>query len=112
MTEQESKYYVEQYKQRGFHGSLNFYRTRRVNFDDEIGMEKEISHPALMISALHDKALLTLFDRLEKPPSMAKKMPIFVKNLKQVSVEAAHWAQVEQAERVNAILLEWLPTVV
>ncbi|KAJ3216824.1 hypothetical protein HDU67_008910 [Dinochytrium kinnereticum] len=61
LSQREFDYYVEQYTKRGFHGGLNFYRTRRVNFEDELGLEKTVNHPALMISATRDKALVRLF---------------------------------------------------
>ncbi|KAI8855076.1 Alpha/Beta hydrolase protein [Chytridium lagenaria] len=103
ITRKEFDYYVNQYTARGFHGGLNLYRTRKVNFDQELGLNKFVNHPALMISATHDKAL---------PPSMTKKMPVFVKNVTFKEVEAAHWAQVEQASKVSQYLLEWLSALI
>ncbi|KAJ3160713.1 hypothetical protein HK101_000880 [Irineochytrium annulatum] len=104
LTREEIRYYVDQYSARGFHGALNYYRTRRVNYEDELPLvaRKQVDHPALMVLAKHDLAL---------PPSMADKMPQYVKHLTWASVEAAHWVPAEQPQQLNAILTDWLASL-
>ncbi|CAJ0904569.1 11324_t:CDS:10 [Entrophospora sp. SA101] len=72
ISQKELDYYVRQYKSNGFHGGLNYYKTRKVNFQDEKGTRKQINHPSLMITVGKDLAL---------PPSMAKGMNKFCINL-------------------------------
>ncbi|RUS23899.1 Alpha/Beta hydrolase protein, partial [Jimgerdemannia flammicorona] len=126
-TRQEHDYYVDQYTRRGFHGGLNYYRTRRVNFDEELGgwvvgcflpryvlidlhppkkeagLSRQIDHPALMVTAGKDAAIR---------PRMAKDMPQHCTNLTMKHIqESGHWIMVEQTEAVNSILDEWLDTL-
>ncbi|RUS14271.1 epoxide hydrolase [Endogone sp. FLAS-F59071] len=93
-------YYVDQYTQRGFHGGLNYYRTRRVNYEEELGLSRMINHPALMVTAGKDPAI---------PPRMAKDMPKYCSNLTMKHIqESGHWILIEQKEAVNSMLDEWL----
>ncbi|KNC96284.1 uncharacterized protein SPPG_08436 [Spizellomyces punctatus DAOM BR117] len=99
LSEQEFEYYCRQFARRSFHGGLNYYRTRRVNFDDERDCPREVSHQALMIVATADPAL---------PVSMARKMNKYVKNMELKTIEAAHWVQMERTAELNEMLAEWL----
>ncbi|KAJ3089771.1 hypothetical protein HK102_005534 [Quaeritorhiza haematococci] len=100
LSEEEFKYYVETYRKRGFHGALNLYRTRKVNFDEELDLKTtQISHRCLMVAALRDDAL---------PPSMSASMPRYVPNLTMKFVDAGHFVQVEKKDEINDLLFEWL----
>ena len=46
---QEIDYYVSQFKRSGFHGPLNWYRTRIINYNDERDLPLNIPQPALMV---------------------------------------------------------------
>jgi soluble epoxide hydrolase/lipid-phosphate phosphatase len=62
LSEREFNYYVEMYRQRGFHGGLNYYRARKINFEDELNLAKTIPHPALMVTfkrAAFSKSIVT-----------------------------------------------------
>ncbi|KAI9330375.1 Alpha/Beta hydrolase protein [Zopfochytrium polystomum] len=99
LSHEELQHYVNTYKATGFHGPLNLYRTRRVNYEDEIGLPSIVSHKALMVVANYDLAL---------PPSMARKMSKFVPNVTFKYVDAGHWVPSEQSAQLNGMLKEWL----
>ncbi|CAG8815556.1 6112_t:CDS:2, partial [Racocetra persica] len=48
ISQKELDYYVSQYQINGFHGGLNWYKTKKINFQDEKGARKQIDHQALM----------------------------------------------------------------
>lgn len=64
---------------------------------------KQIPVPSLFIGATYDGAL---------PPAMWVGQEAFVPNLTQRKVDTGHWAMVEDAEGVNAHLVEWVQGVV
>ena len=39
ISERQLQYYVDQYKKTGFHGSLNWYRTTKVKFEESKGIK-------------------------------------------------------------------------
>ncbi|KAJ0398793.1 hypothetical protein P43SY_007406 [Pythium insidiosum] len=100
LTEDEFEYYVQQYTQTGFQSNCAYYATRKIDFDNELGLPEVLPMPALYIGAAKD-AILT--------PAMALKMPEVIPNLEMKVVEnSGHWVLWEQTEEVNAILLAWL----
>ena len=95
--------YVEAYRRSGFAGGLNWYKTRRVNWEEEAGVPMRITHDALMLTANKDPVL---------SPKMSAKMEETVPNMSRASIEnAAHWVQVEQPTLVNRPLLVWLSSL-
>lgn len=83
---------------------MNWYRTRKINHQDELSLEKKtIDVPVLFIQALRDAAL---------PPSLGKAMGKTLPNLTTNQVDASHWALWEKPQDVNAILDNWLDEVV
>lgn len=103
LSEDELKYYVEQYSINGFHSTCHYYGSRKIDYDNEKDMPKIISHKALFIGAANDTVLR---------PEMAKKMPDVMPNLQMKLVQdAGHWILWEQKEQVNALLGEWLQTI-
>lgn len=85
-------------------GPLNWYRTRKVNFDEELELVREgrtrVAVPAMMISARLDNAL---------PPAMAAGMgKHFDRLVKTEVVEAHHWALWEAVEEVNRHIGEFV----
>eukprot|EP01130_Rhizamoeba_saxonica_P017217 TRINITY_DN8253_c0_g1_i1.p1 TRINITY_DN8253_c0_g1~~TRINITY_DN8253_c0_g1_i1.p1 ORF type:complete len:326 (-),score=55.37 TRINITY_DN8253_c0_g1_i1:115-1068(-) len=104
ISESELNYYITQYKHSGFESNLNYYRTTRINWEDEENLPKTIQHPALMVTAGKDKVL---------PPSMTTLMKKgLVPDCEYYHIEhAAHWVQVEQPVMVNKILISWLNSI-
>ncbi|KXS17612.1 alpha/beta-hydrolase [Gonapodya prolifera JEL478] len=103
ITKVELDNYVAAYTRAGFNGGLAWYRTRKMNHDDDLSLPDSIDHQALMVTAGKDPAL---------SPSMAKKMPRYIKNLKMLHIEeSAHWVQVEHRDEINRILKGWLTEI-
>ncbi|KAK3953583.1 Alpha/Beta hydrolase protein [Pseudoneurospora amorphoporcata] len=119
LDEKEMEYYVQQYVGNdggSMRGSLNWYRTTRVNYDDERElveqlesrgkstktMEKIVEPPSLFVLALKDAAL---------PPAMSKGMERYFDKLTSKEVDASHWALWEQPVKVNLYIGEFLASV-
>ncbi|KAG5912767.1 hypothetical protein E4U53_005173 [Claviceps sorghi] len=88
-------------------GPLNWYRARRINFDEERALAASspparVAMPALFIAASRDPAL---------PPAMSAGMETHFAQLTRREVDATHWALVEAAAEVNAQIAEWLAEV-
>lgn len=99
LTEKEIEFYVNSYKGR-VRDSLNWYKTRELNWNDEIKLSKTIYHPSLMITCGKDPVL---------PKSMSLGMEKYILNLSRGHIEdASHWVLLEQPEKVNQILKDWL----
>ncbi|MCJ1451175.1 hypothetical protein MMC28_001510 [Mycoblastus sanguinarius] len=103
MSEEMLDFYAEQYARKGMHGTLNWYRNREQNFQDELRLDKKIIDiPVLFIQATNDAAL---------PPAMSEGMERYVPNMTRRSVATGHWAQWEEPELVNGMIKEWLEKV-
>ncbi|KAG9695846.1 alpha/beta-hydrolase, partial [Aureobasidium melanogenum] len=97
---EELEYYTKEYMRHGLHGPLNWYRTRRINYEDDLKLEtKQIIQPVLFISGKLD-AVLT--------PEMSKGMEAFIPRLKRREVKTGHWALTQAPEEVNHIVKGWL----
>ncbi|KAF3770480.1 alpha/beta-hydrolase [Cryphonectria parasitica EP155] len=88
LNAEEVDFYVQQYARNGVRGPLNWYRTRKINYEEELallkdGQQPKIKIPSLMVTAAQDAALL---------PSMAAGMDAFFENLTKASVDGTHWA--------------------
>lgn len=105
LGEDELAFYVRQYARTGVRGPLNWYRTRRINYEEELALlggeggdgkgqqAPKVVPPALMIVATKDAAL---------PPSMAEGMGASFESLRMAEVEGSHWALWEPtAEQTN-----------
>ncbi|KAG8624322.1 hypothetical protein KVT40_007389 [Elsinoe batatas] len=104
VEEEEMKYVVDQYARKGIHGPLNWYRTRKVNFDDELNLSnRKVAQPVLYILANKDNILTK-----ELSAGMEKSVP----NLIRKEVTAGHWALWQASDEVNAHVKEWLETTV
>lgn len=105
LTEEELAYYVEEFARHGMHGPTNWYRTGRLNVEDEgellaRGPEAlRLRMPVLFIAASKDSAL---------PPVMSVAMDQWVDNLTRAEVDAAHWVMWEKPEEFNGHLTAWL----
>ncbi|KAL4807553.1 Alpha/Beta hydrolase protein [Aspergillus unguis] len=104
LGDEELEYYAWEFTRHGLHGPLNWYRTRKQNFDDELAIQgKTIEVPVLFIQALKDTAL---------PPHLGKKMGSTLPKLTTKQVDCSHWALWEKPKEVNEILDRWVDDVV
>ncbi|KAI7886113.1 alpha/beta-hydrolase [Lichtheimia hyalospora FSU 10163] len=96
-------YYVKSYQRNGSRGSLNWYKRRKINYEQCKDLDPIIRKPALMVTAANDAAL---------PPSLTKNMHKYIPDLTQHNVDdAAHWVLWEKPEECNKHLLNWLNKV-
>lgn len=104
LDEAEMAYYSQQYARNGVHGPTNWYRTRQLNFEDELELEqKTVSQPTLFVQALDDNVLT---------PEMSVGMEKYIPTLTRREVKASHWALWQAATEVNAFIKEWMETEV
>ncbi|KAF2678198.1 alpha/beta-hydrolase [Lentithecium fluviatile CBS 122367] len=94
-------YYVKEYNRHSIHSTLNWYRTRKANWEDDLALldKKTITVPTLFVQATFDSVL---------KPEMSKNMEQFLPNLSRAEVAATHWALMQKPEEVNAIISNWL----
>lgn len=109
LSKEEVDHYAERYMlQKGpgpMKGPLNWYRTRKINYEEELELAKtfkRIDPPALFIAATKDMAL---------PPSMAVGMENWFADLTKGEVDTSHWALAEAGDDVNKLIGEWLSKV-
>ncbi|KAH6876891.1 Alpha/Beta hydrolase protein [Thelonectria olida] len=104
LTENELDYYAEKYLLRGnkvMKGPLNWYRTRELNYNDELALlrtQHKFQMPALFLEVTRDEAL---------PPAISIGMEKYFENLTRGQVEASHWALWEAPTEVNKQVGEW-----
>jgi pimeloyl-ACP methyl ester carboxylesterase len=103
LSGEEMDYYVEEYAPNGMRGPLCWYKTARVNFDEEKQLLEEgrmkVAMPALFIAASRDDAL---------PPALAAGMGQFCTDLVKKEVDSSHWALWEAAAETNRHIVEFL----
>ncbi|RKU40311.1 hypothetical protein DL546_001747 [Coniochaeta pulveracea] len=108
VSKEEADFYVQEYSRNGMRGPLNWYRTRKVNYEEEMELfklgrgEGKISMPALFITAKKDAAL---------PPAMSKGMDGYFETLVRREVDANHWALWEASQDVNKYIGEFISDV-
>ena len=103
-TDEEMEYYVDQYMRNGLHGTVNWYRNRRINYEEDLGLKTStVSQPALFIQATRDSVLT---------PDMATGMGRNIPKLVIKEVAASHWVLWERPAEVNSILEQWFKGVV
>ncbi|PNY27901.1 Bifunctional epoxide hydrolase 2 [Tolypocladium capitatum] len=108
LSDEELDYYVRQYmlqKAPQLHGPLNWYRTRKINWEDELPLADKpvtLEMPTLFIAASRDTAL---------PPSMSVGMEKYMPRLTRGEVAGSHWALTGASEDVNGQVAKWLEGV-
>ncbi|KAI9152327.1 Epoxide hydrolase srdG [Paramyrothecium foliicola] len=92
-------YYVSQYTKKSLHGPFNWYRTTRINSEEELllaekGSELHFQMPGMLVMAGQDPAL---------PPSMADGQERFFPKglMKKVISNASHWILIQSPEEAN-----------
>ncbi|PNS17427.1 hypothetical protein CAC42_7110 [Sphaceloma murrayae] len=104
VEDDEMKYVGDQYSRNGLHGPLNWYRTRRANYEDELKLKgRKLEQPVLFIVANRDNILTK-----ELSTGMERNVP----NMMRREVSAGHWALWQASQEVNEHVREWLETVV
>ncbi|KAJ8613331.1 hypothetical protein MRB53_037018 [Persea americana] len=97
-------YYVEEYSRHGIHSTLNWYRTRRINYEDELALQSgQIKAPVLFIQALRDNVLT---------PDLSRGMGKYIKQLTTREVDSGHWALWQTTNATNKHIREWFEQVV
>jgi soluble epoxide hydrolase/lipid-phosphate phosphatase len=103
MTEEELQYYIEQYSRAKFTSSCMAYASTKIDYETELELPDIIPHKALYIASADDPVL---------KPEMAVNMAKYMPNLTTAMVEdSGHWALMEQTDKVNDILVEWMATI-
>jgi len=94
-------YYVKEYARHGIHSTLNWYRTRKVNWEEDLALlgKETLTIPTLFVQATYDSVL---------KPEMSKSMEAFLPNLTRGEVPATHWALTQKPDEVNSIIKKWL----
>ncbi|KAI3555086.1 hypothetical protein CPAR01_03150 [Colletotrichum paranaense] len=112
LSEEEIAYYADNFSKSGMRGPTNWYRTRKINHDEELplaeaaeksGEAYKVTPPSLFISATKDAAL---------PPAMAAGMDKHFEDLSRGEVTATHWALWEAPEEVNKQIKAWIESKV
>lgn len=100
---QELAFYTDSFHHNNLAGPMNWYRTRRVNYEDELKLpdaqKNHIAQPVLFIQALKDDVLI---------PAMSAGMERVIPKLTRAEVPTGHWALWQAPARVNEIVGEWL----
>lgn len=106
LNEEEVEYYAQEYSRNGLRGPLNWYRTRELNYKDELALVEKgeascrLKCPTMFVQATQDAAL---------PPSMSQNMERwFDSGLKRAEVVAAHWCLWQAKEECNKLIAEWV----
>ena len=100
----ELDFYAKQYARTGMHGPLNWYRTGKLNFEDEKAMAEKMEGfkfdmPVLFVAGTKDAAL---------PPALSQGMEKWFRCLMRGEVDANHWALWEKPAEVNQLIKEFL----
>lgn len=91
----------------GINGPCNWYRTRKVNWEDEKKLpedrRKTVKQPTLYILATRDGILTR---------EMSKGMERSIPNLTRGEVPGTHWALWHTPAETNAVIKDWIQGVV
>ncbi|OAA67986.1 epoxide hydrolase [Niveomyces insectorum RCEF 264] len=109
LSAEELDYYVTEYARSGMRGPTNWYRTQRVNYEDERALvdgggggsrgSRTIAVPSLMVVATNDAAL---------PPSLSAGMDRYFVKLTKHTVPGGHWVLWQSPDAVNKVITDFL----
>ncbi|KAI1373236.1 alpha/beta-hydrolase [Hypoxylon crocopeplum] len=98
--------YVSEFLRHRFRGPLNWYRTAKINFEDELPVAQAGGHrfamPTLFIQALKDPVLV---------PALSEGMDQYFDKLTRAEVNTGHWAMIDGPDEVNKVIQSWLATL-
>ncbi|KAA8648145.1 hypothetical protein EYZ11_002689 [Aspergillus tanneri] len=104
LSEEELEYYATEFARHGLRGPCNWYRTREINYKEELAiLDRRITAPVLFIQALKDAAL---------PPHYGRGMTKTIPHLTFKQINTSHWALWERPKEVNEMIAWWLEEVV
>lgn len=105
-TQEDLDVYVQTFAEQGFRGPLNWYRNFERNWQrTEFLAGRQVLQPTLFL--IGDRDPVGVFEA-----HTLKRMPEWVPDLEQHNLaNCGHWIQNEQAQRVNALVLEFLGRV-
>lgn len=107
LNSEEFDFYTLQFLKTGLRGPCNWYRTRKLNWEDDqllpAATKKRIAQPCLYILATRDEILTR---------EMSRGMERVVPNLTRGEVPGSHWALWHCPDEVNEVLKGWFEGVV
>ncbi|KAI1383642.1 alpha/beta-hydrolase [Hypoxylon trugodes] len=105
LSDEELEHHIKEFQRRGFRGPLNWYRTAKINFEDELPIAQaggnKFKMPVLFIQARNDPVLI---------PELSKGMDKYFDKLTRAEVNTGHWALIEGPSAVNKEIKDWLAT--
>lgn len=104
ISQAEVEVYADQYSQPGvLHSSTNWYRTRKINFDNDVAdfgaSDGKMNVPCLFISTDLDPIL---------SPALSIGMENYLPNMTRKAIRTSHWGLIEAKDEVNEIVGEYL----
>jgi len=108
LTQEEEDYLVDQYTKSGFKNSLQFYQHKNRYLSWQVAHDSgtfSVNVPSLAIYPSKDSvADWSVVSKIAKSK-------MFVPQLEEVSIPAAHYPHMERPEEVNAYLRDWLTRI-
>jgi soluble epoxide hydrolase/lipid-phosphate phosphatase len=102
-------FYHQEYSRHGFHGPTNWYRTRKLNWEDETPFAEieggfKFKTPAMVVMGEKDIAL---------PPKLADGMEKWFEGplKKELAPGVGHWAMWQDPETINGHIGEFIKSV-
>lgn len=106
VSEAELDFLVDSLLQKGFRGAFNWYRTRRIDWEDELPLAQagdfRFRAPTLFIPAFQDPVF---------PEHTYENMADHFDRLDIKGVDLTHWAHWDGPDEINALLEDWLATL-
>ncbi|HYM36487.1 MAG TPA: alpha/beta hydrolase [Steroidobacteraceae bacterium] len=109
LTQTELDYYVNEFKEAGLRGGINYYRNFHHNWESTPQLaDAKVSAPVYFIAGEKDVVI-----RGATAEGLTASMRNAVSDLRGVKLfpNAGHWIQQERADEVNATLIEFLQSV-
>jgi pimeloyl-ACP methyl ester carboxylesterase len=106
VSPEELDFYVDRFLVNGLRGIFNWYRTRRMDYEDELPLALagnfRFSAPTLFVPALQDTSIL---------PEYYEHMDDHFDDLTIKEVDAGHFVTWEAPEALNAVITNWLTSL-
>jgi len=102
LTDQEFNYYHAEFSKGGMVGPLNYYRTSRFRYDEELGLSANLRPdlPYLFIWGTNDSTAL---------PFAITKSREYIPRYQDIALEGRrHWLMVEAKDEITENILKWL----
>lgn len=109
LTQADLDYYVNEFKEAGFKGGINYYRNFHRNWETTPQLTgAQVKQPALFIAGEKDTVI-----RGATAEALTNSMKNAVADLRGVKLipGAGHWIQQERADEVNAAMIDFLNSV-